>query len=194
MSKKVDKEELEEIEEELETSENEDNDNSPKNDSPEIKFVKQKIKEALEIEAKNNPLFLEKLNDKNKDIDKCWDYICSQAQKSKANCLHHSQIYRFAIDYYNDDIGKVKKVNVNGKLALENNDEEELYGECITDEDRKNAKEKALKRIEEDEYNKLKKEKEKEKEKIKQQNEKVVKSKKENNKESKFEKVSLFDM
>lgn len=192
MSKKVNNEELEEIEEDLETSEHEDNDKSTKNDSPEIKFVKQKIKEALDLEAKNNPLFLEKLNDKNKDIDKCWDYVCSQAQKSKANCLHHTQIYRFAIDYYNDDIGKVNKANINGKLALENDDEEELYGECITDEDRKNAKEKALKRIEEDEYNKLKKEKEKEK--IKQQNDKIAQPKKENKENVNFEKVSLFDM
>lgn len=100
---------------------------------------KQVIKDYLETKAKNDELFAPVYNKPNKNIDDCITYILNQVQKSGMNGFADDEIYSMAIHYYDeDDIKPGKELNCN---VVVNHHVE------LTEEEIKEAKEKAFNQI-----------------------------------------------
>ena len=122
---------------------------------------KKTIREYLEQRAKEDQLFAASYAKENKNIDECCNYILQEVQKSGCNGFSDEEIFGMAVHYYDED--GIKNVNpVNAKVVVNHVVE-------LTEEEKKAAKEAALKeyeakemkRIEEDRKKKLEKKAEK---------------------------------
>ncbi len=122
---------------------------------------KKTIREYLEQIAKEDQLFAASYAKENKNIDECCNYILQEVKKSGCNGFSDEEIFGMAIHYYDED--GIKNVNpVNAKVVVNHVVE-------LTEEEKKAAKEAALKeyeakemkRIEEDRKKKLEKKAEK---------------------------------
>ena len=122
---------------------------------------KKTIREYLEQRAKEDQLFAASYAKENKNIDECCNYILQEVQKSGCNGFSDDEIFGMAIHYYDeDDIKNVKPVNA--RVVVNHVVE-------LTEEEKKAAKEAALKeyeakemkKIEEDRKKKLEKKAEK---------------------------------
>ncbi len=122
---------------------------------------KKTIREYLEQRAKEDQLFAASYAKENKNIDECCNFILREVQKSGCNGFSDDEIFGMAIHYYDED--GIKNVNpVNAKVVVNHVVE-------LTEEEKKAAKEAALKeyeakemkRIEEDRKKKLEKKAEK---------------------------------
>ena len=122
---------------------------------------KKTIREYLEQRAKEDQLFAASYAKENKNIDECCNYILQEVQKSGCNGFSDDEIFGMAIHYYDED--GIKNVNpVNARVVVNHVVE-------LTEEEKKAAKEAALKeyeakemkKIEEDRKKKLEKKAEK---------------------------------
>jgi hypothetical protein len=122
---------------------------------------KNTIQSYLENRAKSDELFAASYAKPNKNIDECCNFILGEVQKSGCNGFSDDEIFGMAVHYYDeDDIKNVKPVNA--KVVVNHTIE-------LTEEDKRKAKEDALKeyeakemkRIEEDRKKKLEKRAEK---------------------------------
>jgi hypothetical protein len=122
---------------------------------------KKTIREYLEQRAKEDQLFAASYAKENKNIDECCNYILQEVQKSGCNGFSDDEIFSMAIHYYDED-GIKNIIPVNAKVVVNHVVE-------LTEEEKRSAKEAALKeyeakemkKIEEDRKKKLEKKAEK---------------------------------
>jgi len=100
---------------------------------------KEAIKKYLDDRAEIDEEFDKAYKKENKNMDDCIKYILNTVKKSDVNGFEDEEIYSMAIHYYDEDnidIGKDidMKVVINHKVQL-------------TDEEKKEAKEKAIREI-----------------------------------------------
>ena len=115
------------------------------------------IKEHLDSIAAKDAAFAEKYSAEGKSLDECVDYIIGQVKNSGLNGFDDNEIYGMAIHYYEEsDLGDIKKgitanVVVNHQVAL-------------TEEEKEEARKKALASFEAEQLRKLQDKERKEKE------------------------------
>ena len=125
---------------------------------------KKTIKEYLEQIAKEDELFAASYAKENKNIDECCNYILQEVKKSGCNGFSDEEIFGMAVHYYDeDDIKNVKPVNA--RVVVNHVVE-------LTEEDKRKAKEAALKEYEAKEIKKIE---EARKKKLEKKAEKVAK-------------------
>lgn len=125
---------------------------------------KQTIQTYLENRAKSDELFAASYAKPNKNIDECCNFILGEVQKSGCNGFSDEEIFGMAVHYYDeDDIKNVKPVNA--RVVVNHVVE-------LTEEDKRKAKEAALKEYEAKEIKKIE---EARKKKLEKRAEKVAK-------------------
>ena len=114
---------------------------------------KKTIEAHLALLAEKDELFAQTFKKENKNIDDCINYIFQTVKKSGCNGFADEEIFNMAVHYYDeDDIkpGKAIKATVVVNHTVE-----------ITEEEKQEAKQKALDKITSDEAERLKKKSEK---------------------------------
>ncbi|WP_445453120.1 PcfK-like family protein [Flavobacterium sp. 25HG05S-40] len=111
------------------------------------KEFKQQIKDYLEKRAAEDELFAVTYKKENKNLEECCNYVVKCAQQGGCAGYSDEEVFGWAVHYYDeDDIKDVKPVNakviVNRSVELSESEKEE-------------AKEKAMKQAVEDEKKKL---------------------------------------
>jgi hypothetical protein len=114
---------------------------------------KKTIQNHLDQLAAKDRLFAETLKKENKNIDDCITYILNEVQKSGLNGFEDSEIYGMAVHYYDeDDIKPGRRTN---PATLVVNHVVEL-----TEEEKAEARQKAIDKVIADEQEKMKKKRE----------------------------------
>lgn len=106
------------------------------------------IEAYLNERAASDPLFAPALLKPNKNIEECVAYIINEVKASGCNGFADEEIYSMAVHYYDEDNLEVKKpdscqVIVNHVVEL-------------TEEEKADARQKAIERYQQDEINKIK--------------------------------------
>jgi len=105
------------------------------------------IQDKLAEIAEQDPLFKASFEKPHKNIDECINYILTTVQKSGINGFTDDEVYAMAIHYYDEDnIKDIKEIN----LQVVVNHRVEL-----TEEEKKEQKEKALKEVYQEQRNKV---------------------------------------
>ncbi len=97
------------------------------------------IQQYLEKRAEQDSLFAETLKKENKSIDGCVNYIFSEVQKSGCNGFADEEIFGMAVHYYDEDnlsANSIKSMKVVVNHSVE-----------LTEEDKAEAKQKALEEL-----------------------------------------------
>lgn len=113
------------------------------------------IKAYLDKRAAEDPLFATSYAKEKKSIKECCSYIMGEAKKQAvagAAVINDDVVFGWAVHYYDEDNIKVNKVN--GSVKTSNKPAKEETHKP-TKRDRENARAAALKRLEEEAYNKL---------------------------------------
>jgi hypothetical protein len=117
---------------------------------------KDTIKKHLDEYSKTYPNFLVKYQNPKKSIDDCITYILNTVKDSGASGFTDSEIYGMALHYYDEekiDVGKEIKMNVVVNHHVE-----------LTEEEKREIKQKAIEKAINDEREKLRKKPKKKKE------------------------------
>ena len=109
---------------------------------------KQIIKNYLDNRAQNDELFAVSYQKPNKSLDGCINFIFQEVQKSGCNGFADEEIFGMAVHYYDeDDLKEAKatqcRVVVNHTIEL-------------TEQEKAEAREKAIQKYHDEEYNRLK--------------------------------------
>ena len=108
---------------------------------------KNTIQSYLEDRANSDELFAASYAKPNKNIDECCNFILGEVQKSGCNGFSDDEIFGMAVHYYDeDDIKNVKPANA--RVVVNQTIE-------LTEEDKRKAKEAALKEYEAKEIKKI---------------------------------------
>ena len=110
-------------------------------------YFKQTIQTYLEQRAESDTLFAPRYHNPRKSIDDCITYILNEVRRSGCNGFADDEIYSMALHYYDEediDVGKP----INCKLVVNHTIE-------LTEEEKQQAHEQALRRAEQEAYNKL---------------------------------------
>ena len=110
-------------------------------------YFKQTIQNYLELRAESDALFTPRYHNPRKSIDDCITYILNEVRRSGCNGFADDEIYSMALHYYDEediDIGKP----INCKVVVNHTIE-------LTEEEKQQAHEQALRRAEQEAYNKL---------------------------------------
>ena len=105
------------------------------------------IAEYLNQRAMADPLFAPNLMKPNKNIEECITYILNEVQKSGCNGFDDDEIYSMAVHYYDEDnieIGKPTNCQVMVNHIVE-----------LTEEEKAEAKQEAIKQYQREELAKL---------------------------------------
>lgn len=126
---------------------------------------KMAIQSYLEKKAKEDSLFAVTYAKDNKNLDECCDYIIGEARKRGGNAvaMTDDEVFGIAIHYYDEDNIKVNKLPNNVRASVSSPKVK------LTEEDKKKAREEAIKRLTEEQYASIKKKPSKRKEKDVQQ-------------------------
>lgn len=108
---------------------------------------KQVIKSYLWQRAGQDPLFAPNLAKSNKSIDECVTYILNQVKKSGCNGFADDEIYSMAVHYYDEDNIEVGEP-INSKVIVNHHVE-------LTEQEIEQARQDAIKRVQEEEYKKI---------------------------------------
>lgn len=103
---------------------------------------KNTIKSYLDNRAQEDPLFAEKYANEKKNIDDCANYILNEVQKSGCNGFTDDEVYGMAVHYYDEesiDIGK----EISCRVAVNHTVE-------LTDEEKQEARQKAIDQYQDD--------------------------------------------
>lgn len=142
---------------------------------------KEAIKAYCDARALNDEAFAEKMRKPEKSIDKCCGYILQQVRKSGCVGFTDEEVYGMAVHYFDEESINVPDMRWDNCRVVVNHVVE------ITDKDRAEAREKALKRLEDQELNALRKKAAKKPVKAERPSEKpVAKQKEETNQLSLF--------
>jgi len=109
---------------------------------------KQVIKSYLWQRAGQDPLFAPNLAKPNKSIDDCVTYILNEVRKSGCNGFADDEIFSMAVHYYDEDSIEVGKP-INGKVVVNHHVE-------LTEEEKQQARQDAIKRLQSEAYAKMK--------------------------------------
>lgn len=97
---------------------------------------KETIKAYLEKRASEDELFAVTYQKENKNLEECCNYVMECAKKGGANGYSDDEVFGWAVHYYDeDDIKDIKPIS--GKVIVNHSVE-------LTEEDKKEAKEKAM--------------------------------------------------
>ena len=110
-------------------------------------YFKQTIQNYLELRAESDTLFAPQYHNPRKSIDDCITYILNEVRRSGCNGFADDEIYSMALHYYDEediDVGKP----INCKVIVNHTIE-------LTEEEKQQAHEQALRRAEQEAYNKL---------------------------------------
>ena len=117
---------------------------------------KEAIKAYLDKMAESGDFALSYANP-NMNLDECIDYILTQVKASGCAGFDDAEIYGMAVHYYDEeDPGKISK-GLGGQVVVNHHID-------LTEEEKEEAKRKALERITEEEVRKIKEKERKEKE------------------------------
>ena len=105
------------------------------------------IAEYLNQRAATDPLFAPNLMKPNKNIDECITYILTEVQRMGCAGLSDEEVYSLAVHYYDEDNLKVGKP-INCKVVVNHTIE-------LTEEEKAEARKKAIERYQAEEYRKL---------------------------------------
>lgn len=120
--------------------------------------AKTKIKNYLDERAKNDELFAKAYAKPNKSIDECYRYILGEARKKGTEVgMSHEEVYGLAVHYYDEDNIKINHVYGYVQASASDDDEEEAKEVKLTAEEEKQAREEAIHRLAEEQYQKMKK-------------------------------------
>jgi hypothetical protein len=110
---------------------------------------KQTIKAYLDKRAVEDQFFAESYAKENKNLDECINYILSEVQKSGCNGFADKEIYGMAVHYYDED--SIKGVKATDCKVVVNHMVE------LTEEEKKQAHDKALEQLQAEQLAQLKK-------------------------------------
>ncbi len=122
-----------------------------------MKEFKETIQEYLQQRAAEDSLFAPKFANPQKSVDECCRYILEEARKrGNSVVMTDAEVFGLAVHYYDEENIKVEKVSSGCSVSSPRKVE-------LTEEDRNAAREAAIKRLVEEEYQSLKKRKAKKK-------------------------------
>ena len=110
-------------------------------------YFKLTIQNYLDARAREDELFAPRYANPKKNIDDCCTFIINQVRQSGCNGFADEEIYSMALHYYDEediDIGKPLQCDVRIDHAVE-----------LTEEEKAQARQAAMKRAENDAYAKL---------------------------------------
>lgn len=124
---------------------------------------KNAIQSYLEERAKQDELFAASYAKPGKSIENCCDYIIGEAKKrGNAVAMTDKEVFGLAVHYYDEDNIKVNKVSGGYKVSAPAS--APVPKVELTEEDKKKAREGAIKRLTEEQYASIKKKPNKRKE------------------------------
>jgi len=111
-------------------------------------YFKSTIQNYLEQRAQTDELFAPVYAKPNKNIDDCITYILNYVQQSGINGFADEEIYSLALHYYDEDSIEVgKKITCNVVVN---------HTIVLTDEEKAQARQKAIQKIQDEAYAKMK--------------------------------------
>lgn len=119
-----------------------------KTDNKATDYFKTTIQRYLEQRAQSDELFAPIYTKENKNIDDCITYILNYVQQSGINGFTDDEIYSLALHYYDEDgieVGKAINCNVVVNHTI-----------VLTDEEKAQARQKAIRKIQDEAYAKMK--------------------------------------
>lgn len=118
----------------------------------ENKAFKDTIKSYLDERAETDELFAAKYANSKKNINECCDYIIGEAKKrGNVVAMSDNEVFGMAVHYYDEDDIKINKLPAGCRTSATAANVE------LTEEDKKAAREAALKRLADEQYALLKK-------------------------------------
>lgn len=118
----------------------------------ENKAFKDTIKSYLDERAETDDLFAVKYANSKKNINECCEYIIGEAKKrGNAVAMSDNEVFGMAVHYYDEDNIKINKMPTGCRPSVQPVQVE------ITEEDKKAAREEAIKRLADEQYALLKK-------------------------------------
>lgn len=115
-------------------------------------LFKNTIKSYLDERAKTDELFAASYAKENKNLDECCSYILGEAKKrGNAVAMTNDEVFGMAVHYYDEDDIKINKLSTGCRSTIQSSNVE------LTEEEKKAARESALKRLAEEQYVLLKK-------------------------------------
>jgi hypothetical protein len=109
---------------------------------------KNDIKAYLDQRAETDVLFSFQYSKPEKNIDDCITYILNTVQKSGCNGFADEEIFNMAVHYYDEDNIEVGK-QINARVVVNHFVE-------LTAEEKEEARQKAIKKAQDEAYNKMK--------------------------------------
>lgn len=118
----------------------------------ENKAFKDTIKSYLDERAETDDLFAAKYANSKKNINECCDYIIGEAKKrGNAVAMSDNEVFGMAVHYYDEDNIKINKLPTGCRTSATSAKVE------LTEQDKKAAREEAIKRLADEQYALLKK-------------------------------------
>jgi len=115
---------------------------------------KQAVKAYLDARAKIDTLFAASYAKPGKNIDECCAYIMGEAKKQgNAVCISDDVVFGWAVHYYDEDDIKVNKLPANTRATVSSASKQVE----LTEEEKKQVREAALQKLQEENYAALKK-------------------------------------
>ena len=116
-----------------------------------MKEFKDTIQKYLQERAVEDPLFAPKFTNPNKSIDECCRYIMGEARKRGTSVvMSDAEVFGMAVHYYDEENIKIEKVSACCSVSSSRKVK-------LTEEEKKIAREAAIKRLTEEQYRSLKK-------------------------------------
>jgi len=117
-----------------------------------MKEFKETIQKYLEQRVAEDPLFAPKFANPKKSVDECCRYILGEARKrGTAVAMSDAEVFGMAVHYYDEENIKIEKVSSGRSVSSSS------YKVELTEEEKKSAREAAIKRLAEEQYQSLKK-------------------------------------
>lgn len=111
-------------------------------------YFKQTIQNYLQHRAQADELFAPRLANPKKNIDDCITYILNYVKQSGCNGFTDDEIYSLALHYYDEDNIDIGKPLANCKVVVNHTIQ-------LTEEEKAQARAKAMQRAQDEAYKKL---------------------------------------
>ena len=117
-----------------------------------VKSFNNIIADYLNQRATEDPLFAPKVANPKKSVDECCRYILGEARKRGTTvAMSDAEVFGMAVHYYDEEDIKVEKESSGCSVSSSS------YKVELTEEEKKSAREAAIKRLAEEQYQSLKK-------------------------------------
>lgn len=130
--------------------------NTEQNQVPKLNPFEQAIKAYLDKRAAEDELFAKSYAKENKSIKECCRYLVGEAYdrcKSETSIMDDATTYGLAVHYYDEDDIEIKSLPDGARYGVSAPHNGATYEP--TEEDKENAKKAALKRLEDEAFQKL---------------------------------------